>query len=240
MKNIRRLVSGGVIAVVVAGLLAGCGDPHRDGPRPAIEGVVAPGNTVQATTGDIKMPKDCYVKEYRWHVQDADFHDGFQHFGETFEVTSLMAGFNLQVYITPAGDCGKGVGINSVTVPIAVNQAGRIVNLVPPILAGDLRAGGRVWIEPGVWDPAEVDVTYYWTTDQLTFDTTVKVSEYAYCNGWYCIETGQELTIPDHWTKPTLTVWASVGFEDYPPLVYQIGPFELGPPLEVEDDSATS
>jgi len=229
MPGVRRwlrVVAGG--CVLLAGVTA-CGTASEsDGwIWMGIEGTLAPGHTVAPKLSDLGLPKDCVPNDFTWWVSYNSI-DSSSTDGPTFGITPLMAGSVLEVIVRVPDACGGALANHRDAWLIQASTKDSIETVVVPVLAGDLYPGGSAWVEPGVWAPADVDVVYLWTPSP---DVPKNPAMLDYMmNGYFAYApTGPEVTIPEDWAGRTMTVWAGVGYENYLPLVFQVGQVELGP-----------
>lgn len=230
-----RLVLTLVATLVVAGVVTG----YAMTPQILeVDGKIAPGETVTATLGNVQLPWGCEVDLWQWEVRAPNY-DSASYWteGSTLEITSDMAGARLGLWLFPMGLCDKWENTHFTGYwDIPVNPSKHIENLVPPKLEGDFRPGGTLVVTPGVWTPADVDISYFWVPDYNTdFQSVIALKEYVIERDNYV--EGAEAVLP---LVPLVNtaVWAVVSYQDYPPIMYLVDSISSDTLEEASNNSA--
>ena len=189
-------------------------------PEMQIEGELAPGNTVKASQGDLKLPQECDVASFEWSVTHGESMTDYSATGDSLLITPLMAGAELTLILNSAGKCGdKRYPHYSERWLIPVNTEERITNLTPPRLSGELRPGGVVQIVPGTWQPSGVDVVYVCSRFMPDEIIALRYALAGRCEYCACSDEAPVLTLDQEPTQ-SLYVWAVVSYSNYQPLAH--------------------
>ncbi|WP_408898554.1 hypothetical protein ACJ5H2_05435 [Nocardioides sp. R1-1] len=168
--------------------------PVQNTTAPAISGELVVGGSATATTGTWSPTPDS--TQVTWFRSGSATPIGT---GATLaSIPAEAEGETLQVVVVAkkAGS-SDGIAYSAPRGPVApAGSAGEVRNLAPPQITADPRVGEPAGVHPGVWDPADVDVTLTWfrsgSTEPIGTGTVIVVPAAA---------AGQTLTVKATATK---------------------------------------